>query len=182
MGNNKNDLADLPLVTPLLGGRPTANQKKLFANAARVAESKLRKSGSPCASDFGADALKTLDSATYTLGVSFATDANGNPTSSPDPNIYASTNPGEQSVTINMVGSFFNITPTPVPWTNSVLLHDMGTGLKQTNFDAFVLLHELGHLTGVLGNDAGKNQPLADAFNAKILNDCFGVAGWNPPQ
>jgi peptide deformylase len=55
----------------------------------------------------------------------------------------------------------------------------MGTGLNATNFDAFVLLHELGHLTGVLGDDI-RDQALADAFNAKILNDCFGVSNWQP--
>jgi len=41
------------------------------------------------------------------------------------------------------------------------------------------LLHELGHLTGVLGNDV-VNPALADAFNEKILKDCFGV-NWQPP-
>jgi RHS repeat-associated protein len=45
--------------TPTLGGPATDKQKKIFANAARTAESKLRQAGSPCASDFGADALKT---------------------------------------------------------------------------------------------------------------------------
>ena len=56
-----------------------------------------------------------------------------------------------------MVGYFFNIAPTPVAGTDLAVMHDMGTGLNQTNFDAFVLLHELGHLTGVLGDDTGKN-------------------------
>jgi hypothetical protein len=121
-----------------------------------------------------------LDSASYDYGVSFATDANGNPTAVADPNIYASTNVASNTVTINMIGYFFDITPTPVAGTDRAVMHDMGTGLNQTNFDAFVLLHELGHVTGVLGDDTGKNQPLADAFNAKILNDCFGIADWKP--
>ena len=171
-----------PPVTPSLGGSASPSQKKLFTKAARATESKLGKSDSPCAGDFGPDALKTFDRATYTLGVSFATDDNGNPTAAPDRNIYATTNPGTGTVTINMVGYFFDISPTPIPGTDYKAGHDMGTGLSQTDFDAFVLLHELGHLTGVLGDDTGKNQPLADAFNAKILNDCFGIAGWKPPQ
>jgi hypothetical protein len=78
-----------------------------------------------------------------------------------------------------MVGSFFDISPTPGPDPGTVVPHDMGTGLNQTNFDAFVLLHELGHLTGVMGNDIGKNQKVADDFNKKIQKDCFGVS-WKP--
>jgi RHS repeat-associated protein len=165
---------------PTLEGASKTKNKK-FTNAIKAAESKLKKSGSPCASDFGADALATLDSATYKYGLSFATDANGDPTAIPDPNIYASTDPSTGTVTINMVGYFFDISPTPIAGTDRAVIHDMGTGLSQTNFDAFVLLHELGHLTGVLGDDRGKNQSLADNFNAKILNDCFGIADWHPP-
>jgi RHS repeat-associated protein len=172
---------DPPLTTPSLSGPATATQRRLFTNAARTVESKLRKVDSGCAGDFGPDALKTFDEATFTLGVSFASDADGKPTSTPDPNIYASTNVGSQAVTINMVGNFFDISPTPIAGTDLAISHDMGTGLNQTNFDAFVLLDELGHLTGVLGDDRGKNQPLADAFNTKILKDCFGI-NWQPPQ
>jgi hypothetical protein len=40
--------------------------------------------------------------------------------------------------------------------------------------------NKMGHLTGVLGDDAVKNQHHADDFNAKILNDCFGVQNWQP--
>jgi len=57
----------------------------------------------------------------------------------------------------------------------------MGTGLDPTKFDAFDLPHELGHLTGALGNDI-QDPGLANAFNAKILNDYFGIKNWQPPQ
>ncbi len=107
-----------------------------------------------------------------------AYDTNGNPTAPSDPMKYATTNPAAQTVTINLGGFFFNVF-TPGPTSDTVVAHNMGTGLDTTNFDAFVLLHELGHLNGVLGDD-NKDPALADAFNAKILNDCFGVSNWQP--
>ena len=76
-----------------------------------------------------------------------------------------------------MAGYFFDISPTPVPGTDRLATHNMGTGLPLTRFEAFNLLHELGHLTGVLGDDRN-NQGLSDAFNAKILKDCFGIKNW----
>jgi len=38
-----------------------------------------------------------------------------------------------------------------------------------------LLLHELGHLVGVFGPDAGpKNQALNQSYTDKVLKDCFG--------
>jgi hypothetical protein len=62
---------------------------------------------------------------------------------------------------------------------NVEIMTETYCGTKQNRF---VLLHELGHLTGVLGDDSGDNQSKADSFNQKILNDCFGVKNWQPPQ
>jgi hypothetical protein len=51
-----------------------------------------------------------------------------------------------------------------------------GAGLSVTDIEAFVLLHELGHETGVLGDDTTASGAAAAAqFNVQILNDCFGV-------
>ena len=36
-----------------------------------------------------------------------------------------------------------------------------------------ILLHEVAHLTGRLGDDR-KNQQLSDEFNQSIARDCFG--------
>lgn len=44
---------------------------------------------------------------------------------------------------------------------------------------AFVLLHELGHLSGKLGDDR-TNTSLSDSFNRQIMADCFGRKEWNP--
>jgi predicted HD phosphohydrolase len=89
----------------------------------------------------------------------------------PRTNVFASTNVGDQTVTINIIGNFLNNTA-------AAQAASFGTSLSDTDFRAFVLLHELGHLTGFLGDDR-TNQSLADAFNAKIFKDCFGIT-WTP--
>ncbi|MEO8661607.1 MAG: hypothetical protein ABI693_24270, partial [Bryobacteraceae bacterium] len=62
---------------------------------------------------------------------------------------------------------------------------DYGTslGLNGANFQAFILLHELGHLMGVYGenDDDGANQAHQDANNALILKDCFKKASVSNP-
>ena len=88
--------------------------------------------------------------------------------------VAAVTDSDSQTVTINVLGGF----ATPTQTIGSVT-YDMLAQLKQlvpkaslTDLRAFILLHELGHLTMVLGADR-HNQPLADAFNKKIAADCF---------
>mgnify|MGYP000940732449 CR=1 FL=1 len=159
---------------PTLQGPANAKQRKKFDNALKYAAGKLKKK--ECADDFGDGAVEKMNNATYTYGVSYKTNADGSPTATPNPDVYASTDVSSQAVTINMVGHFFSIAPTEVTVNGSTYVqsNDMGTGLSQTAFDAFVLLHELGHLMGVLGDDR-TNQSLADDFNAKILKDCFGI-------
>jgi len=182
IGEGANDPAD-PSGPPTLGGPVTKSQQSQFGNAMKDALTKLKKP--KCLGDFSPDAASVLQDATYTFAPSFDPG-----TAIPDPAIFATTNVPSQSVTINMVGHFFNIqVPTSDP--KIVQNWDMGTGLNGTDFRAFILLHELGHLTGILGDDSispgdpnGTNQQhqtLADGFNAKILNDCFGVTNWQPP-
>ncbi len=159
---------------PTLQGA-TPQQQKEFTNALKDALNRLKKK-KDCAKDLGGDAMTTLLNASFTYGLPMGQDANGNLTPF-DSGIYAVTNVEQQTVTINGIGHFFNFfTPGP---NGGVLAYHMGTGLGQTDFDAFVLLHELGHLNGVLGDDR-KDPSLADKFNQKILKDCFGV-NWTPP-
>jgi hypothetical protein len=91
--------------------------------------------------------------------------------STPRTNVFASTNVGTQTVTINIIGNFFKNTA-------AAQAASFQTSLSDTDFRAFVLLHELGHLTGSLGDDT-TNQSLSDIFNAKIFKDCFGIT-WTP--
>lgn len=83
----------------------------------------------------------------------------------PSNQIFAATL--NQTVTINSSGHFFSqIDSAGVDWGKA-------TGLTGTKFQAFVLLHELGHLTGVFEPDSAsqsKNYENSD----KVLDKCFG--------
>jgi RHS repeat-associated protein len=160
---------------PTLQGA-TPKQQNEFTAALKDAMNRLKKK-KKCADDLGADAITTLLNANFTMGLPMRYDTHGNPVAPYDPGIYAATNVPNQTVTINLLGHFFNFFGTSP--TGQQGAYNMNTGLGQTDFDAFVLLHELGHLNGVLGDD-NKDPNLSDQFNEKILKDCFGV-NWTPP-
>src|SRR5437879_5047419 len=96
-----------------------------------------------------------FSSGTFTYGVSFVPD-----TATPDPDVFATTQwingKPTTNVTINMIGKFFDGSAIPA--------------LSDNDFRAFVLLHELGHMTG---KDTGIDT--SQEFNLKILDKCFGV-------
>jgi RHS repeat-associated protein len=150
-----------------LNGPATPKQEKQFQKAFKYAEKELKKPD--CAGLFGGSGAATMDATTYTLAALFNSDGtlnsdalaadqwvNGQPT---------------KNVTINMIGSFFS------PSSSSLGQSLLGAGLSVTQVEAFVLLHELGHETGVLGNDnpGSGGESAAAQFNVQILNDCFGV-------
>ncbi len=66
------------------------------------------------------------------------------------------------SVFINSEGPFSNLTPN-VPGAGVTTL-DLGTGLNQTEFAAFILLHELGHQVGLFGPGRGQQPDKLPAF------------------
>jgi hypothetical protein len=94
--------------------------------------------------------------------------------------VYVFTDVQTATIKINYIGHFFNV-DIKVPTAEGVVTvrADMGTGLGDKDFRAFTLLHELGHLSGNLGDD-WTDPTLADAFNARIMKDCFGK-NWTPP-
>jgi RHS repeat-associated protein len=143
----------------------TRQQQTQFTSAERRAEDELKKKPD-CAKLFGTSGLSTLQNATYQMGFYFPPGS-----STPRTNVFASTNVGTQTVTINIIGNFFKNTA-------AAQAASFQTSLSDTDFRAFVLLHELGHLTGSLGDDT-TNQSLSDIFNAKIFKDCFGIT-WTP--
>ena len=61
------------------------------------------------------------------------------------------------------------------PATGRFGFYDFGTGLTGASWDALLLLHELGHQTGVFGNDAGPNaNPDQNRTNTRtVLDNCF---------
>lgn len=49
---------------------------------------------------------------------------------------------------------------------------DFGTGLSGAQFGSLLLLHELGHLTGVFKPDAGNGQ-LNRSYTQQVQDACF---------
>jgi len=97
-----------------------------------------------------------------------------------DANAGASTNPGF-SVFLNSGGAFFNAVPDAdghvtltIPSTTVGGPKTAITFQSQASAGAFLLLHELGHETGLFGSDAGMG-----TINAQhswvVLDKCFGI-------
>lgn len=85
-------------------------------------------------------------------------------------------------MTINVVGHFFSLSEVVTDsetGRSAMRRFDMRTGLGDSDFRAFLLLHELGHLTGRLGDDRS-DPSLSDTFNQRIMVDCFGKKNWKP--
>jgi len=65
------------------------------------------------------------------------------------------------------------------PATGKFNYYDFGTGLTGASWDALLLLHELGHETGVFGSDAGPDaNPSQNRTNTQsVLDHCFKSVG-----
>jgi len=97
------------------------------------------------------------------------------------------THTGAQTVTsssvfINSTGAFFatpdaegHVTvtiPSATPGGPSTQI----TFLSQASVDAFILLHEVGHQTGLFGEDAGDSLEQVNAQHSwLVLTNCFGI-------
>jgi RHS repeat-associated protein len=87
------------------------------------------------------------------------------------------------NVFINSAGAFFTAVPDAtghvtftIPSTTAGGPSTAVTFLSQTSADAFILLHELGHQTGVFGPDAGPDMTTINAGNSwLVLDKCFGI-------
>jgi RHS repeat-associated protein len=84
------------------------------------------------------------------------------------------------SVFINTQGAFFNATASQngtvtVFIPNSAGVQTQFTFANMATFQGFLLLHELGHQTGVLGPDSGPGIPPGTnlANSQAVLNNCF---------
>lgn len=79
-----------------------------------------------------------------------------------------------RSVVINFIGGFFTPTQTIGGVQLDLLAELRAYSDKLTDDDlrAFIILHELAHLTKVLGNDRFDPQ-LAKDFNKMIYERCF---------
>ena len=118
-----------------------------------------------CSGTFGDNGLGVLEDTDYRV-VGFGSDRKG----------QGAATISSESVFINSQGAFFS-TPSA---EGQVTLNIPGaqiTFLSQASADAFLLLHELGHQTGVFTADAGFRG--ADQVNAEnswqVLTNCFGI-------
>jgi RHS repeat-associated protein len=163
-----------PVLPPSLGGKPTPEQRKKFEAAWKEVSKRLNKPD--CAKLFGeaGAGASFFTSAPFTMGTWMDPG-----TTNLNESVYLFTDPLTATININYVGHFFDIdVKVSVPGGVVTVRADMGTGLGDKDFRAFTLLHELGHLSGKLGDD-GTDPTLADAFNTRIMKDCFGMS-WTP--
>jgi hypothetical protein len=82
---------------------------------------------------------------------------------------------GPTDVWINSQGFFFDQNVF-VPASGKFAYFDFGTGLSGNDWGALLLLHELGHQTGVFKPDAG-SPGLNFAQTQSVLDNCFTSAG-----
>ena len=156
-------------VSPTIFG---GNRGQKDAVTAGYQEALSRLSNPECASMFNpdggyADALETL------VGTSYRILDLGKQTTGA--NTVDSSN-----VFINSKGAFFNQTLQD-PATGKFTYYDFGTGLTGAAWDALLLLHELGHQTGVFGPDAAGTpgvNPGQNRMNTQsVLDHCFKAVG-----
>jgi RHS repeat-associated protein len=155
---------------PILEG---ANQKQnsAFQKAVALALKLLQKKDGKCASFFGGlqNAIDELVGANYQFDITNALAAAGS-------GAAAQTDSADNSVTISTLGPFFAQYQTVNGSTSN---YGASLGLNGTNFQAFILLHELGHLTGAYGStdNDGTNTAISKANqianNTAVLKDCF---------
>ncbi|NOT61847.1 MAG: hypothetical protein HOP19_16660 [Acidobacteria bacterium] len=146
--------------------------KKAFNEALNEAIKRLsNKKNQKCAALFGGQeaAIATLQNTEYRV----LTLPGGGPKLDPKTGNYsvtgAQTN-GPNSVFINDKGPFFD-QRLPLPEGGFKII-DMGTGRRGRDFGALLLLHELGHQTGVFLSDSGDSK-LNRSQTDKVLKACF---------
>ena len=85
-----------------------------------------------------------------------------------------------ENVMINRAGSFFRKLSAPNATMNVTIASPTTPGatvtlaIQKADYQAALLLHELGHQTGVFGDD-DENPQLNSAFTLSVLQDCFGI-------
>jgi RHS repeat-associated protein len=158
----------------------TNDQQKKFGDAFKDAGERLR-DRPDCLKMFGSSAISRLERANWSMGAVFtdpnSADAAGEST-------FAGTRSQNNSITINLLGRFFRMVDQ-----QKVLDEQGRPGLLSTDWRidnrlnqdenrSLVLLHELGHLMGVLGDDRisgeGGNPALGEKFNQDLARNCFG--------
>jgi hypothetical protein len=142
-----------------------------FVKALQQAEKRLQKAD--CAKLFGksaANLVNMLENTEYRV----LTLASGGPTVDPntgDVRVVGAQTNSPSSVFINDKGPFFNPVMF-VPGKSGTQTLDFNSGLRGSQFGALLLLHELGHQTGIFGSDAG-NSKLNREYRRRVQKTCF---------
>jgi RHS repeat-associated protein len=160
----------IPAVPPLPGTVPALpagtpdDFHKPFADAFTEADDRLLKNRG-CSAVFGGtdNARTSLFAAEYRF-------VRLPQPSEPGHFTAAATQRESNRVLIDPRGPFIKQTQF-VPGRGFVII-DQGTRLRGAEFGALLLLHELGHLTGEFGPDAG-NSPLNKKYTNRVYKACF---------
>ncbi|MEW6737586.1 MAG: hypothetical protein AB1489_40265 [Acidobacteriota bacterium] len=90
----------------------------------------------------------------------------------PAPEVAAFTRTSENLIVINTRGTFSTLDDPKVTIGDKEVNVDCGTGFRGDKLGALLLLHELGHLVGLFGDDAG-DEKKTNKYTAGILKNCF---------
>jgi hypothetical protein len=158
---------------PNVSGTRDKNAIKDFQNAFEEALSRLI--NDDCAKLFGGKeaAYKALFGARYGYRNLGGPKYNSNTGGATAVGAATFSNTRPQSVDINTYGPFRNTTLlVSTPSGVQSMTVDFGTRLTGKQFAALLLLHELGHLVGIFGPDAG-NDALNRQYTQQVQNACF---------
>jgi YD repeat-containing protein len=142
-----------------------------FLRALQEAEKRLQKAD--CAKLFGksaADLVNMLENTEYRV-LAFKDGAPRYDSATGETTVIGAQTNSPSSVFINEKGPFFNNRMLVIGKTGLQTL-DLNSGLHGKEFSALLLLHELGHQTGIFGSDAG-NQKLNDKYTQQVRKACF---------
>jgi RHS repeat-associated protein len=153
-----------PAAPRVSGLESNPNQTNQFNNAFKDAWERLNNKDGKCLKLIGSNAVAKLTGATYRFGVAF--DEAGLPSR----DTFATATVETNTITLNGLGRFFSmIVENKREGTRE--FRGIDDRLSVTQNQALVLLHEVAHLTKVLGNHT---QQQSDEFNLSIARDCFG--------
>ena len=144
---------------------------KDFLKGLQEAEKRLQKAD--CAKLFGklaADLVTMLENTEYQV-LAFKNGAPKYDSATGETTVTGAQTNSPTSVFINEKGPFFNNRMFVIGKSGLQTL-DANSGLHGKEFSALLLLHELGHQTGIFGSDAG-NQKLNDQYTQQVRKACF---------
>jgi hypothetical protein len=151
----------------------TDAQQKAFGDAAKNAAKRLVDKRD-CLKLIGSEGFAKLQNSKFQFGIIESDTGSGVAGS----NTYAAANRSANTVTINVLGFFFSMYTSKKVWSDEgyameVFDARVDKRLSVEDNRALILLHEIAHLTGALGDDRNDLE-LSNKFSNRIAEDCFG--------